>query len=205
MARCETDVAFRIIVGNDIPDFRRIAEFRRRHLGSIQHLFLEVLRLCQQAGLVNIGRLSLDGTKVKANASRHKAMSYDRMSREEERLEKEIAELLANAQASDEKEDAEHGQGKRGDELPDELARREKRLAAIRQAKAALEQAAREKVEAEAVLMERRVYPAEFMPDFPGYRISARKCSLGTTCNVAGFPCKWAFIDLGDDPFKPTV
>ncbi len=150
MARCETDVAFRTIVGDDIPDFRRVAEFRRRHLGSIGHLFLEVLRLCKQAGLVNIGRLSLDGTKVKANASRHKAMSYDRMSSEEERLEKEIAELLANAQAADKQEDAEHGHDKRGDELPDELARREKRLATIREAKAALEQAAREKATAEA-------------------------------------------------------
>ena len=67
MARCETDVAFRTIVGDDVPDFRRIAEFRRRHLGSIQHLFLEVLRLCQEAGLLSVGRLSLDGTKVKAN------------------------------------------------------------------------------------------------------------------------------------------
>ena len=136
MARCETDVAFRTIVGDDIPDFRRIAEFRRRHLGSIQHLFLEVLRLCQEAGLLSVGRLSLDGTKVKANASRHKAMSYDRMSSEEERLQQEIDELLASAQAADETEDAEHGQDKRGDELPDELARREQRLEKIREAKA---------------------------------------------------------------------
>ena len=150
MARCETDVAFRTIVGDDIPDFRRIAEFRRRHLGSIQHLFLEVLRLCQESGLLSVGRLSLDGTKVKANASRHKAMSYDRMSSEEERLQKEIDELLASAQAADETEDTEHGQDKRGDELPDELARREQRLEKIREAKAALEQAAREKAAAEA-------------------------------------------------------
>lgn len=150
MARCETDVAFRTIVGDDIPDFRRIAAFRRRHLGSIQHLFLEVLRLCQESGLLSVGRLSLDGTKVKANASRHKAMSYDRMSSEEERLQKEIDELLASAQAADETEDTEHGQDKRGDELPDELARREQRLEKIREAKAALEQAAREKAAAEA-------------------------------------------------------
>ena len=99
---------------------------------------------------VENGRLSLDGTKVKANASRHKAMSYDRMSSEEERLQQEIDELLASAQAADETEDAEHGQDKRGDELPDELARREQRLEKIREAKAALEQAAREKAAAEA-------------------------------------------------------
>jgi transposase len=150
MARSETDVAFRMIVGDDVPDFRRIAGFRRRHLRSIQHLFLEVLRLCKEAGLLSIGRLSLDGTKVKANASRHKAMSYDRMTSEEERLQKEIDELLAKAQAADETEDAEHGQNNRGDELPDELARREKRLEKIREAKAALEQAARQKATAEA-------------------------------------------------------
>lgn len=150
MARCESDVAFRTIVGEDVPDFRRIAEFRRRHLGSIQHLFLEVLRLCKEAGLLSVGRLALDGTKVKANASRHKAMSYERMNREEERLQKEIDELLAKAQNADETEDVQYGRDRRGDELPDELARREKRLEKIREAKAALEQAAREKAAAEA-------------------------------------------------------
>ena len=79
MERCETDVAFRVIVGEDIPNFRRIAEFRKRHLQHMQPLFLEVLILCREAGLLKVGRLSLDGTKIKANASRNKAMSYDRM------------------------------------------------------------------------------------------------------------------------------
>lgn len=144
MARCETDVAFRAIVGEDIPDFRRIAEFRRRHLPHMQSLFLEVLALCREAGLLKVGRLALDGTKVKANASRHKAMSYDRMTAEEERLQKEIDELLASAQAADESEDQQHGDA-RGDELPDELARRQTRLEKIREAKAALEEQARQK------------------------------------------------------------
>jgi len=144
MGRCETDVAFRVIVGEDIPAFQRISEFRRRHLQQMQSLFLEVLALCREAGLLKVGRLALDGTKVKANASRHKAMSYDRMTREEERLQQEIDELLAKAQAADAAEDAQHGD-RRGDELPDELADRETRLEKIRQAKAALEERARQK------------------------------------------------------------
>lgn len=144
MARCETDIAFRVIVGDDIPDFRRIAEFRRRHLQHMQSLFLEVLALCREAGLLKVGRLALDGTKVKANASRHKAMSYDRMTVEEERLQQEIDELLAKAQAADDADDEQHGAA-RGDELPDELARRETRLQKIREAKAALEEQARQK------------------------------------------------------------
>lgn len=145
MARCETDVAFRVIVGEDVPRFQRIAEFRRRHLKQMQSLFLEVLALCRAAGLLKVGRLALDGTKVKANASRHKAMSYDRMTSEEERLQREIDELLAKAQAADEVEDEQHGSDCRGDELPQELARRETRLQKIREAKAALEEQARQK------------------------------------------------------------
>ena len=109
MSRCETDVAFRVIVGDDIPDFRRIAEFRKRHLQHMQLLFLEVLMLCRQAGLFQVGRLSLDGTKVKANASRHKAMSYDRMTSEEARLKQEIDALLEHARSADESDDRQHG------------------------------------------------------------------------------------------------
>ena len=109
MARCETDAAFRVIVGEDIPDFQRISEFRRRHLQHMQLLFIEILSLCREAGLLKVGRLALDGTKVKANASRHKAMSYDRMTTEEERLQQEISDLLAKAQATDASEDEQHG------------------------------------------------------------------------------------------------
>ncbi len=141
-ARCETDVAFRVIVGENIPDFRTISEYRRRHLDQFQHLFVEVMRLCRESGLLKVGRLALDGTKIKANASRHKAMSYDRITTEEVRLQAEIDELLKQAQAADDADDAEHGRDKRGDELPDELSRRESRLLKIREAKAALEQQA---------------------------------------------------------------
>jgi transposase len=150
MARCETDVAFRVIVGEDIPAFQRISEFRRRHLEHMQALFIEVLALCREAGLLKVGRLALDGTKVKANASRHKAMSYDRMTTEELRLQQEIDALLAQAQAADEAEDEQHGAESRGDELPAELARRETRLQKIQEAKAALEEQARQKAVAHA-------------------------------------------------------
>jgi transposase len=152
--RCETDVAFRVIVGGAIPDFRTISEFRRRHLQEFQHLFLEVLRLCRESGLLKVGRVALDGTKIRANASRHKAMSYDRMTTEEKRLEAEIAALLKQAQAADEADDAEHGRDQRGDELPEELARRASRLKKIREAKAALEAEAREKAATEAAARE---------------------------------------------------
>ena len=154
VARCETDVAFRVIVGDNIPDFRTISEYRRRHLAEFQHLFVEVLRLCRESGLLKVGRLALDGTKIKANASRHKAMSYDRMLAEEKRLQAEIDELLKQAQAADDAEDAELGRDHRGDELPDELRRRESRLLKIREAKAALEQQARDKATAEAAIRE---------------------------------------------------
>ena len=154
VARCETDVAFRVIVGDNIPDFRTISEYRRRHLEQFQNLFVEVLRLCRESGLLKVGRLALDGTKIKANASRHKAMSYDRMLAEEKRLQAEIDELLKQAQAADDAEDAELGRDHRGDELPDELRRRESRLLKIREAKAALEQQARDKVAAEAAIRE---------------------------------------------------
>jgi transposase len=171
VARCETDTAFRVIVGGDIPDFRTISEFRRRHLESFTHLFLEVLRLCREAGLVTVGRLALDGAKFKANASRHKAMSYDRMGTEEQRLEQEIAELVKQAQATDEAEDAEHGVDRRGDELPAELARREQRLEKIRAAKAALEERARAQALADAEAREAegrpvpKIAPQDAVPD----------------------------------------
>jgi transposase len=114
-ASCETDVAFRVIVQEDVPDFRTISEFRRRHLSEFQHLFVEVLKICQPSGLLKVGRLALDGTQVKANASRHKAMSDDRMTQEEQRLEAEIAALLEQAQQADEREDEQFGPGQRGD------------------------------------------------------------------------------------------
>jgi hypothetical protein len=133
------DVAVRVLAGDQHPDHDSIAEFRKRHLGALAALFVQGLRLCQAAGLVTLGHVALDGTKLKANASKHKAMSYARMEETERRLEGEVRALLEQAQQVDAAEDAQYGRGRRGDELPAELARRESRLAKIRAAKAALE------------------------------------------------------------------
>ena len=135
---CE-DIAFRVLAANNTPDFRTISDFRKDHLKALAGLFLQVLKLCQKAGLVKLGHVALDGTKIKANASKHKAMSYKRMKEEEARLEAEVAELLKKADAVDEEEDQRYGKGKKGDELPKELAFRESRLKKIREARAALE------------------------------------------------------------------
>jgi transposase len=142
MRRCRVDVACRVIVGEDIPDFRTISDFRKIHLARLEALFVEVLKLCALAGLAKVGTIALDGTKLKANASRHKAMSYDRMKAEEARLKEEIAKLLADAQAADDAEDLRHGPDRHGDELPDELARRQSRLAKIQEARRLLEERA---------------------------------------------------------------
>ncbi|MGA9115548.1 MAG: IS1182 family transposase [Bacteroidota bacterium] len=141
--RCQEDVAFRVLAANNGPDFRTISEFRRRHLESLKHLFAEVLTLCRKAGLVHFGNIALDGTKVKANASKHKAMSYLRMQQEQSRLEQEIARLMKEADRTDKREDKKYGPDKRGDELPEELVHRETRLARILEAKRALEEEAR--------------------------------------------------------------
>jgi transposase len=159
MARCETDVAYRVIVGEDIPDFRTISDFRKRHLTALEGLFVEVLKLCAKAGLVQVGRIALDGSKVKANASRHKAMSYDYLLKEEQRLAQEVSGLLAQAEAADQAEDQTYGRGRRGDELPAELARRQGRLERIRQAKAALEEEAREQARAAEAERQRQGKP----------------------------------------------
>src|SRR3954453_12508937 len=143
MRRCRVDVACRVIVGEDVPDFRTISDFRKTHLARLEMLFVEVLKLCALAGLVKVGTIALDGTKVKANASRHKAMSYDRMQEEQKRLTEEIAGMLAEAQAADDAEDARHGPDRRGDELPEELARRQSRRAKIKKGKAMLEERAK--------------------------------------------------------------
>lgn len=145
--KCQEDVTFRVIAGNQQPDHDTIANFRKVHLGALKVLFLQVLKLCGKAGLVKLGHVALDGTKVKANASKHKAMSYGHMVKREAELREQIDELLRRAQEADDSEDRTHGKGKRGDELPEELARRESRLAKIQEAKAALE--AEAKAEAE--------------------------------------------------------
>jgi hypothetical protein len=171
MRRCQADVACRVIVGGDSPEFRTIGDFREAHLARLGALLVEVLQLCALAGLAGLGTIALDGTKVRANASRHKAMSYDRMKAEEERLKQEIATLLAEAQATDDAEDARHGPDRHGDEPPAELARRQGRLAVIRRARASLEQRARAEAAEEAARRQAegkaapRVAPADAVPD----------------------------------------
>ena len=139
----QENVAFRVLAANNQPDFRTISDFRKRHLKALSNLFQQVLRVCQEAGLVKLGHVALDGTKIKANASRHKAMSYRRMQEEEQRLKGEIQELLERAEKADADEDRKYGADRRGDELPEELRHRETRLAKIQAAKAALEAEAR--------------------------------------------------------------
>jgi transposase len=145
--RLEEDIAFRVLAANNTPDFRTISDFRKDHLKALAALFVQVLKICQKAGLVKLGHVALDGTKIKANASKHKAMSYKRMKEEEARLEAEVRDLLGKAEVVDEEEDRTYGKNKRGDELPKELAFRESRLKKIREARAALEAEAR--IEAE--------------------------------------------------------
>jgi len=142
--RLGSDVAFMFLAGQARPDHKTISEFRRRHLSALEALFTESLRLCREAGMVRLGRVALDGTKVKANASKHKAMSYGRMAEREAALEAEVARILEEAEAIDAAEDERHGEA-RGDELPPVLRTREGRLRKLREAKAALEAEARER------------------------------------------------------------
>jgi transposase len=151
------DVAFRVLAANQHPDHDSIASFRKRHLAALAGLFVQVLRLCEKAGLVKLGHVAVDGTKIRANASKHKAMSYGRMVETEKRLEAEMIALLEEAQRIDDAEDVLYGKDKRGDELPDELARRESRLRKIREAKAALEQEAREAAKRKATEAESKI------------------------------------------------
>lgn len=138
--RIEEDVAFRVLAAGNFPQHRTICDFRQEHLQKFVELFKQVVLIAKSSGLIKLGRVAIDGTKVKANASRHKAMSYDRMKQEEKRLESEIAELLKQAERTDRKEDQEYGSENRGDELPEELQRRESRLKKIREAKKRLEE-----------------------------------------------------------------
>ena len=147
--RLHEDIGFRVLAANNTPDFRTISDFRKDHLGALSGLFLQVLAFCQRSGLVKLGHVALDGTKVRANASRHKAMSYRRMKEKEAQLAVEVAELLRRAQEVDDEEDRRYGKDKRGDELPEELAFREGRLEKIREAMAAVEAEAQAAAEAE--------------------------------------------------------
>jgi transposase len=138
--KIEEDVAYRVLAAGNFPQHRTICDFRREHLQRFIELFKQVVQIAKNSGLVKLGRVAIDGTKIKANASKHKAMSYDRMRQEEKRLENEIAELIKQAERTDRQEDQKYGSDQRGDELPQELQRRESRLKKIREAKKRLEE-----------------------------------------------------------------
>jgi transposase len=142
-------IPFRVLTADQHPDHDTIAEFRRRHLEALAALFVQVLRLCRKAGLVKLGHVSLDGTKVRANASKHKAMSYGRMEKSVVELEGEVKRLLAEAEGTDTAEDNRYGRGRQDEALPEELRFKQSRLAKIKEAKEALEQEAREGAEAQ--------------------------------------------------------
>lgn len=142
--RLSEDIGFRVLAAGNAPNFRTISDFRKIHLGTLEGLFEEVLKIALEAGAIKLGRVALDGTKVKANASKHKAMSYERMKEKERAIRAEVRALLAQAEATDAAEDALYGADQRGDELPEELQRRASRLKKIREAKRALEERARQ-------------------------------------------------------------
>jgi transposase len=142
--RLRDDIPFRVLAAGNEPDFRTISDFRKIHIETLQGLFEQVLAMALECGAIQLGRVSLDGTKLKANASKHKAMSYGRMKEKQQQLKAEVKQLLDQAAAADETEDRQYG-GKRGDELPEELRRRETRLAKIKEAKKVVEQRARDK------------------------------------------------------------
>ena len=176
--RTYEEVAFRYLSGDQHPDHATIAEFRKRHLDALSGLFTQALLLCAEAGLVKLGHVAIDGTKIKANASKHKAMSYKRMNESEARLKQEIDALLAGAEKIDAEEDAQLGKDRQGDELPDELQRRESRLKKIQEAKAALEKAAREQAEQERSETEQKLAEREEEEQRTGRKKRGRKPKL---------------------------
>src|SRR6266852_1462167 len=142
---CEERLDFAAVTGLQRPDFRTGSDFRKRHLAALSGLFVQVLKLCREAGLAKLGHVALDGTKIRANASKHKAMSYGRMTTKEAALAGEVQRWLAQAAQADKAEDRQHGAARRGDEMPDWVADKVQRLAKIRAAKAALEAEARQR------------------------------------------------------------
>ena len=176
--RTYEDVAFRFLSGDQHPDHATIAEFRKRHLNALSGLFTQALLLCSEAGLVKLGHVSVDGTKIKANASKHKAMSYKRMTETAARLKQEIDGLLRQAEETDAQEDAQYGKNRRGDELPEELQRRQSRLKKIQEAKAALEAEAREKAEQERSATEQKLAEREAEERRTGKKKGGRKPKL---------------------------
>ncbi len=195
------DVAFRVIAGGHHPDHSQIARFRRKWLGVISGLFLQVLQLCREAGMVKLGLVAIDGTKVQANASKHKAMSYARMKKMEQRLKAEIQALLARAEQTDAADDARYGVGGREDDLPAELRRREGRLAVIQKAKARLEQ---EAVEARARALREQAHRAAERSRRDGASSTEQKRAATAAKNKAAKARKLA-PDRDDDDTDPPA
>jgi transposase len=160
--RLREDIAFRVLAAGNEPDFRTLSDFRKIHIATLQNLFEQILAMALECGAIKLGRVSLDGTKLKANASKHKAMSYGRMQEKQQQLKAEVQRMLEQAEAADQEEDRQYG-SKRGDELPEELQRRETRLAKIKEAKKVVEQRAREKAAEEGKSVEeaKRSKPGE--------------------------------------------
>ncbi|MGH9778758.1 MAG: IS1182 family transposase [Candidatus Acidiferrales bacterium] len=191
-------VAFRFLAAGNQPDFRTISDFRKRHEVALSGLFEQVLKVCRESGLVKLGRVALDGTKIKANASKHKAMSYARMVDKEAVLRREIKEMFRQAGAIDREEDRRYGPDRRGDELPEELARRETRLKKIREAKAALEAEARQKAAAEGKEPREAKPPAKAQRNFTDPDSKIQKTNDGY---IQGYNAQLAV----DDTFQVIV
>src|SRR5713101_2576054 len=178
-AKTHEEVAFRYLSADEHPDHSTLAEFRQRHLGALAGLFTQALQLCQKAGLVKLGHVAIDGTKIQANASKHKAMSYGRMGEAEQKLQAEVEALLRHAEEVDEAEDRQYGKGQRGDELPAELARRESRLKKIREAKAALEAEAQQKAEEQKAEAEAKIAARQEQEKQTGQKPRGRAPQVG--------------------------
>ena len=168
------DVAFRFLAADLHPDHDSIASFRQRHLPHLAELFTQALQMCSKAGLIKLGHVAIDGTKLNANASKHKAMSYERMNEKEKQLREEVEKLLAEAAKTDADEDAKYGPGKRADELPKDLERRESRLRKIAAAKAELEQEARELAEAKKAEVEKKLEERRQKEQEQGHKMGGR-------------------------------
>lgn len=192
------DVAFRVIAGGHHPDHCAISDFRRQHLATLESLFVQSVQLANKAGLVKLGRVGLDGTKIKANASKHKAMSYKRMLEDEAKLREQIAELLARAEQADQDEDSRYGKGKRGDGLPEELQRREMRLAAIERAKAELEA---EAAQARAQLLRERAQAQRKQAHNADEPVERKRAAT----RAANAQAQADALDRSDDDEPPTA
>jgi transposase len=174
-AKTYEDIGFRYLAADEHPDHSTLAEFRKRHVEGLAGLFCQALQLCEKAGLVKLGHVAIDGSKIQGNASKHKAMSYERMREAEKRLQAEVEALLQRAEAVDAAEDEKYGKDQAGEELPAELARRESRLAKIRAAKAELEAEAKQKTEEKKAAAEAQIRQRQEQETRTGKKVSGRE------------------------------